>query len=252
MNTAPLLVGLGLALVWITLEIQGDQAQEADSERTHTVKQLASIDTTDMMDSSMPRELNQFLSRKRIQTGNVIPMTAPAMIDTVISEPLLVDDLDRGRSLNTGVAPWKVDTDAAVVVVDYESENMQGTHDASVSWIGTSSTLARNKTNTVFTLSFRMQQPDTVVIALMFRATGATTINMVSPGMLPVNIYKRDSPNADQMGGTSRAQPDSCTASISLVTGTHALVVAIESGINRPSIFWAQGTLGGGIPGNIG
>ena len=113
------------------------------------------------------------------------------------------------------------------------------------------SMISKNHTKTVFTFPFYLQQPESIIISLHFRATGATEIDITSIGMKSVNIYKRDTTNGRHMGGTSRYTPESCTANLSLNTGKHLLRVTVQNGINRPAIFWGQGCIAGGASGNI-
>lgn len=259
-STGPVLVGLGLALCWVTFEIQNERRQSNESKQTHEVATPPPLESTTMKDQSMPSELNQFMSRKNIQTGVVVPRAPATMADVVISDPMVIDQMDRGVTITTGIAPWVVGSSAAVVVTDFDSSTMmQGRDDPSVSWIGGDpsvswigfprSPVPTNANRTVFKLPLQILQPDTVIVSLNFRATGTTSIDIWTEGEWDVNIYKRD----DATGATSRSMPLSCAASLSLGAGRHTLcvTVTVTNGSTRPAIFWGSGTIGGGIAGNI-
>lgn len=245
------LVCLIAALVWVTFEIQTKERLQKDSKATHNAKSLVSLDSLDMKDQSMPTELNQYLSRKNLQFGEVVPKTDEHTINVDISDPIVMDDMEYGMPITTGIAQWKTASSNASMISDFgSSTTMQGRTDQLASWIGSSTKLSANTANTTFNLQFHLKQPDTIIVSLHFRTTGATNIDIVTPGMA-LSIYRRDTHNGKVMGGTSRSAPESCTSSFSLGTGKHTLSVSVRSNINRPAVFWGIGTIGGGIRGNI-
>lgn len=252
MFNAPIIVGLGFALLWVTYEIEFNEKQTKGADLFGVSKPINDTITPRMKDATMPDELNRFMSRTQFQDRDVQPIPTPQITNALISEPLTLNQLQRGISLTTGIADWLAGPDKAVVVTDLgSSTNMQGTDDPLVSWIGRHSNLSLNPTQTVYTFAFSMRQPQTIVISLTFRATGATTIDLIPRGMQPMSIYKRDTNNGDVMGGTGRSQPETCSANASIGSGDHMLVVTVRSSIGRPAIFWGSGSIGGGVVGNF-
>lgn len=238
-----------ILVAWTIFQIKELTFFQNESKRTHDAPRLASIETKDMVDGTMPPELNAFLSRKDLNFGKIAPMLQSKVTPTVIQEPLTIDSSSRGFAIDTGTAPWLTNRGKAVEVVYFSSTNMQGT-ESDTKWIGKKSQIDDNPSLISFSLPFTSQKPDTVIFEIVFRATGHTVIELRS-GQSVLKIYERDESNAFHMGGTARLAPETCSASSPLGTGPHVLVVTVRSGINRPAVFWAQGTVGGGVAGNL-
>lgn len=251
-----ILVGFGLALVWLSFEIHDQAGQIRDRDRAHTTQEVKPITSTAMEDSTMPLHLNEFLSRKDNTDGTVVPMRTTFHVGAEISDPTTIDTLPKGISANTGHAMWWVvrgsELVEAIEIGDFGSSTAwQGRDDPSTSWIGISPKLADNSTDMVFVLSFELEKADVVVFSMMFRATGATSIGIRSHDNIATLLYERDLSNSQEMGGTSRGPAESLAASAALSAGMHNVVVHVVSAINRPAVFWCQGTIAGAVSGNI-